>query len=617
MDIYSYAQDIVTTYKNGTNAVDVVEGLSFAMYNNLIETEFLASGHYRNGDFEKDGTLRPFHDIITRILENQRSAEEVDTSDLQLATNDSEFHLRAQLLNSYNQDWLDNNHIDLMLNDAIETRGKNGGVLLKVVESTDDIAIEVVDWSTYAGDEADIENGVKVITMFYTPSKLLETAEEMDWDIEVAKKGIELYANANKEESGYREQRETTGNYVLVREVSGSLPRQMIDENADEYTYSFQMHYLIGTEFHDEGGSKGMTLLSLEPEKSPFYYLPYKKRGNNANMLGIGMVEKAKHAQVQSNRGAQNYKKAMEFASTHVLQSASKNLKGKNVLSQVPSGTIIQHEEGKPIQGVDMSPQALRYLDAYLASWQNQVDRATGTYAVSTGEQLPSGTPYRLGAILDQNAQSQFDLRRQEFGILLNRIYQDRIIPYFIEKIKNASELNLKFSADELQKIDDDIEAKIIDKKIIKRWFAGAYKTLPPIQRFQAMMSDRAMYIEGMDEILKKGQSRRTIVNDIGADWRKYWNEAKGKIYVQVTNEKKKKGTALESINNILLQYLQFKPQLDQDPEARKLFNSIVQFAGIDPIDFTNSQPIEPVQAGAKPLKEKEPQTMTARNVEN
>jgi hypothetical protein len=201
--------------------------------------------------------------------------------------------------------------------------------------------------------------------------------------------------------------------------------------------------------------------------------------------------------------------------------------------------------------------------------------------------------------------------------MLLNRIYVERIIPHFIEKIKNSNELNLKFDADELEKIDEEIESKIADKKIIKNWFDGVYAKLPPIQRFQAMKTDRAMLIEGMDKELKKGKSRRRIVNDMGEKWRKYWAETDGKIYAQVTNEKSKKGIMLETINNVMLQYLQYKPQLDQDPEARKLFNSIVQTAGLPPIDFTNSQPVDPVQAGAKPLKEKEPQTITARNVEN
>jgi hypothetical protein len=610
--------DINKTYKNSENQVDVVEGLAFTMYDSLVEVEFLSSGHYINGDYDEDGNLKPFHDIVTRILENQRAAEEIDTADIRIAADDPDFFTRALLMDKYNQEWLYKNRIDQKLNDMIETRGKYGGVLVKITEGDDDLHLDVVDWTTFAGDEVDLESGVKVITSYYTPAKLLEMAETKGWDIDQVKEAIELYAEADQDDSEYKEQRETTGKYVIVRELSGTLPKKFIDENADEHSYSFQIHYVAGTEFTSEDGmNQTKTLYSEELDENPYYYLPYKKRGGNANMLGIGMVERAKHAQVQSNRAAQQYKRAMDFASTHVLQSSSQNLKGKNVLTQLKSGTILHHEDNKPISGVDMSPQALAHLDRYLSNWQNQVDRATGTYSVSTGESLPSGTPYRLGAILDQNAQSQFDLRREEMGILLGRIYQERIIPYFIRKIKNSNELNLKFNPDELERIDYEIEQKIADKQIIKNYFDGAYNEAPAMMKFEMMRADRAAIMQGLDKELKKGKSRRTIKNDMKNDWRKYWDEAKDKVYAEVTNERRKKGVVLESVNNILMQYLQFKPQLDQDPEARKLFNEITTLAGLNPIDFSNSAPAQqPANAQAEGLEEEKPLAQSARNQE-
>jgi hypothetical protein len=606
-NIYTLVSGIVNDYRDESNEIDVVEGLSFRMYTTVREVEFLSSGHYMNGDEDEDGQLRPFMDVTTRILENQRAAEEIDTSDLRIVSDNPDFYTRAMLLDKYNQEWLRKHRVDQFLNDAIEARGKYGGLLIKVTEDDDDIQLSVVDWTRFAGDAADLEYGLKIVTHYYTPAQLLDVAKARGWDMDEAKEAIKLYAQADMEDSEYHEQRETTGKYVLVREVTGTLQRKFIDEDADEFEYAYQIHYLAGTEFKDtDGKSVAKTLFSEELEQSPYYYLPYKKRGGNAKLLGIGQVERAKHAQVQSNRAAQQWKRAMDFASTHVLQSSSKNLKGKNVLSQVKPGTIIYTDENRPISGVDMSPQALQHLDRYLMSWQNTVDRATGTYSVSTGEDLPSGTPYRLGAILDQNAQSQFDLRREEFGILINRIYQERIIPFFIRQIKNSDELNLKFNPDELEQIDMEIETREADKQIIKNYFDGAYNDLPPAQKFEAMGADRMMIMDGMDKELKKGKSRRTIKNDMGLQWRSFWDETKDKVYVEVTNESRKKGVMLESINNVLLQYLQYKPQLDQDPEARKMFNDIVQIAGLNPIDFANSQPMEPAQTGAKPMQNQE-----------
>lgn len=588
-DIYSLAQGVVDRYRNNSDQNDVVEGLSFDMYEHVREVEFLTSSHYMTGDFDENGDLKPFHDIITRILENQRASEEVDSADINITTDDSDYYTRAMLISKFNQDWLAHENIGQFLNDAIETRGKYGGLLVKVTETEDEIELEVVDWNSFAGDVQDLATGIRVINHFYTPSRLLEVAQERGWDIDQCKEAIELYAEADNDED-LRVQKETTGKYVLVREVTGDLPETYLKEDGDEFVYSHQIHYLAGTEFHDnEGNSLAKTLFSDELKQSPYYYLSYKKRGGTNKMMGIGMVERAKHGQVQNNRGAQQYKKALDFASTHVLQSASKNLKGKNVLTQMKSGSILKVDDGKPISGVDMSPQALAHLDRYMQAWQMQVDKATGTYGVATGDssQLPSDMPYRLGAILDQNAQAPSDLRREEFGIFLNQIYTERIIPFFIKQVKKESVLKLKFNPEELMQMDRDVAQYNADQSVLDNYFSGAYDDLPTGMKWITMQEDQVRFMEETQTMFKRQKSRRTIT-----DFPKgYWQDVADKLYVEVTNERKKKGAVLESINNVLLQYLQYKPQLDADPEARKLFNDIVQIAGLDPIDFSNTAP--------------------------
>jgi hypothetical protein len=589
--IYDVANATANTYRNDGGRHEVVEGLSFHMYESIREIEFLTSGHYMTGDYDENGDIKPFADIMTRLLENQRTAEEVDTADLAFATDDPDYYTRAMLLSKFNDDWLAKHNIGKKLNEAIEARGKYGGLLMKVTESDDDLELEVVDWNSFAGDPQDLKTGVRVINHFYTPSQLIEVAKNRGWDMSAVTEAIELYSDDTITEN-HREQKETQGNYVLVREVTGDMPKYFLsdDEEKDEHNYVHQIHYIAGSEIKgDKGDSKGVTLFSAELPMSPYYYLPYKKRGGNEHMLGIGVVERARHGQIQTNRAAQQYKRSMDFASTHVLQSASKNLKGKNVLTQMKSGSILQVEENKGISGVDMSPQALRFLDNYLAQWQGIVDRATGATSIGTGETQPSGTTYRLGAILDQNAQSQFDLRRQEFGIYLNEIYTERIIPFFIKQIRKKKELKLKFNPEELRKLDEDVENYRADQEILKNYFDGVYDELPPMMKWVAMGEDKGAIMEGMDTMLKKQKSRRTITDFPDG----YWNDVADKLYVTVSNERRKKGIVLESLNNVLIQYLQYKPQLDADPEARKLFNQIVETAGLNPIDFTNTAPAQ------------------------
>lgn len=604
--IYALAQDAVNNYRNESSRMDVVEGLPFFMYESVREAEFFTSGHYITGDYDENGDLKPFHDICTRLLENQRSAEEVDIADLEITTDDPDYYTRALLISKFNQDWLYQKNIGKFLNEAIETRGKYGGLLVKVVEADDEFDLEVVDWNAFNGDPMDLRSGLKVINHFYTPSQLIEVGKERGWDMAAVTEAIELYAEANISES-YKEQKETQGNYILVREVCGDLQKQYLEETDDEHVYVHQIHYIAGTEIlDDEGESKGVTLFSAELDESPYYFLPYKKRGSNDRVLGVGVVERAKHAQVQTNRAAQQYKRAMDYASTHVLQSASKNLKGKNVLTQLKSGAILHHDDGKPITGVDMSPDALNHLDRYMQSWQMQVDKATGTSAIATGsgEDLPASMTYRLGAILNQNSQSAFDLRREEFDIFMNQIYTERIIPWMIKQIKKKKVLKLKFNTEEIMKLDKDVENYRADEFVLDGYFSGKYDNLPPMMKFVAMEQDKMMIMQDLDLALKKQKNRRAITDFPDG----YWDQVADKLYVSITNERKRRGVVAERLQNVMMQYLQYKPMLDQDPEARQMFDNIMVASGLDPIDWTNTpqQPQgQPAPQGGAPKQEK------------
>lgn len=578
--IHEIVRDVKQNYEYDN--IDTVEGMEFNMHDRIVENEFLSNSRYVSGDYDDNGDLKPFHDIITRILENAGTAEDVDTKDFPLKTNDPDYYVRARILNAYNQDWMQEKHMDQFHNLATETRRKHGGLLVKVVESAEDLNLEVVDWTNFAGDAADLESGIKVIRNFYTPSALITKGMEMGWDMEAVNRAIELYAEADQDDE-YKEQKETTGKYILVREVSGVIERQYLDENAPEFEYSYQVHYLAGSEFHsDKGGEQGVTLDAFELDESLYYYLPYVKRTIAGKTLGVGLVERSRHAQIATNVAAQQYKHSLDLASTHVLQSASKNLKGKNVLTNMKRGTILKVDDGKPVSGVDMSPQALAHLDRYMQQWQIQVDRATSTFAVATGEELPSGTPYRLGAILDQNAQSSFDKRREEYGIFINRIYQERIIPFFIRQIKKKKTLSLKFDPEQLMEMDKDTAQYRADKQIISEYLNGDFDGAPPAMKMALIDVRREELMNDVNTQLKRGKDRRNI-----SEFPKgYWEGVANKVYAEVTNEKRDKGRVLETINTALMQYAQLKPLLETDKNARKMFNDLLAAAGQPPLKF-------------------------------
>lgn len=64
-----------------------------------------------------------------------------------------------------------------------------------------------------------------------------------------------------------------------------------------------------------------------------------------------------------------------------------------------------------------------------------------------------------------------------------------------------------------------------------------------------------------------------------------YYAKAKKKVRVVITNEQKNRAVMMESLSKILMSVAK-APQILQDPKLKKLFNKIMEMAGISPIEM-------------------------------
>ena len=81
----------------------------------------------------------------------------------------------------------------------------------------------------------------------------------------------------------------------------------------------------------------------------------------------------------------------------------------------------------------------LRNLDQLIADWNRlmqDADRLSNTFEVVRGESLPSGTPFRLGLLIDQNAGRMFILLRQKITLVYKRVFREWILPEMITGMK-------------------------------------------------------------------------------------------------------------------------------------------------------------------------------------
>lgn len=613
--IHAFIRRAIDNYEK--EEPEIVDGLTFNTFNILKEVEYMANNRYLLGEKDENDNYKPFYNITTRLLNNQKSAEDIDRKDMVITTDNPNYFGRAFLLNKFNQSWMRRAKLARVLNDFTETRGKYGGVLLKKTEGDGELYIDVVDWHNVIVDQIDIKSGAIIENKYYTPAELIKEAQHRGWDMEEVKRAIELYTEEDQDDmlraGNTAGKKEAISGYILVRECYAVMEKSMLDEDAEEHDYSMQIHVVAGSEIvDDKGQDKGVVLFQTELKESPFKYLPYRKRSVKGSELGVGIVEEARQAQIWTNYGIMAEKNALDFGSKVAVQTASKKFKGKNVLTDFKNGAIFEHEEGKPFTSIDLTPKGIGQLQNFMVQWEEQITKALNVSDVSTGQDTQSGTPYRLGALLDQNAQSVYNQRREEAGDFWNEVYAEWVIPYLIKQIKKEDSIVAELTPDEMMRIDEDFAAFTANGQIIQNLLDGKYDGMDPAMRLMVLEEEQNAIKMQLRKRLQRQKNKREFSFPEG-----YWDkDVVFQLDVQISNEQKQKQAFLETRSNILTQYLQYAPMIKADPAARKIFEGLVEASGMSSIDFDftptpNEQMQQPGQP--QPQQQQQPQIETAK----
>lgn len=597
-NIHDFISTTIDDYKE--HEIELADGCMWSQYDELQTIEYLITGHFEQGDSDPDtGLPKPVYDIISRIRLNQHSAEDIDVADLMLKADDPKYYLHSWLLSKFNRVWLRSNRMNDVLDDATQTRGDYGGVLLKVTEDTSNLFIDVVNWHHIVTDPNDIENGVKIEKLFLTPAQLLDEAEARGWDMEAANEAISTAEDTVDEENS--DDKKTLGKYVFVTELHGVLPVAVYKEamgqeydEKDERTYKSYIFITANStkakNVDDGSGSTrkeslGVLLFAEEEKENPYYYLPYEKLKSRS--LGRGTVEKSKHAQWWTNKAIKNEQDAMEYAGRVFAQAPTGNkaLK-KNLLTGLKNGTVLEYTPGSPITPLSLAPAGLGHFGNLVDRWNMQLERSTFTFAANTGEQVPSGTPFRQTALLNNEAGKPAGLRRDQMGELWKTIYRERVIKFLVKQARQKEKLETEFTLEELRVLDEKIAAWRATNIIVDKMLSGAYDRLPVQTRWLDIEQEYGELVASTKQDLADLGDMRWF----GGFPDGFWDGVENHVVPDVSNTDRVKSVYLDVLSNILQTVSgSYDPNTGkflilEDPTLRTIFEEMMETAGYSPL---------------------------------
>lgn len=563
----SIKQELEIIKTNYDKTIDLVEGLPFSQKDKIRTIEFYSNSKYLNGNKDELGREKPFMQILNAICDVENTAKDIDTKDIQIISDDSNHYLESWLLSKDMYVWMKEADFAKTLNDMRDVHTRYGSLLIKKVIKDGKLTIELPEWKNILTDQVDIIKGGIVETHWMTANELSKMTEWKNID-----KVLE------KLKGGGSSKR------IPVYEIRGEFSRATYKDaegekynTKDEKEFSYQLYYIAGNPVESgkiESYETYETLYCEDDTERVYKYLARKPKAGRA--FGVGVYEEGEEAQVWTNDAVLKQYRAMEYTTKVIAQTASKKLKGRNLLTETDDGTVLETEPDKPITALNLLPSGgLNQYGLLIEQWYDQLQKTTSAYSAQRGDTPPSGTPFRLQATVLQQSSSVFKVLQQEFGIFLTEVIEDWVMPYLSKQLSKEHLLAYDFSPEELKEIDERFSQHYANENTKSKILSGGIATPEEYQ----------VWIDNADEFIKRTKSKRFI--KIPKD---FYKNLEVKVTVNITGEQRNKAATLESLNNILVTYAS-NPSLAGDPVASQILMKIVELsgAGISPVTLTSA----------------------------
>jgi hypothetical protein len=222
-----------------------------------------------------------------------------------------------------------------------------------------------------------------------------------------------------------------------VYERYAMCPESEVIVGGDDDKYVLVVAMLMPTKSNKKYQKKGEEsghILFKEVTDCPYAEAHWERQ--DGRWLGIGEVEKQFENQIARNLTANMRRRALLWGSKKIFQTMKDGV-GKNLVKDVRDGDVMFVGESGEITQVAMESRNLAEFSADEQVWETNSKEKSFAFEVATGENMPSGTPFRLGVMLSNSVAQYYDLKKENLGLFLKEAFFELMIPIFIKETKN------------------------------------------------------------------------------------------------------------------------------------------------------------------------------------
>ncbi len=577
---------LVQNYKKNflSKSIKIVDGLEFNQYDTLRRIYLYSHGVFESGDTDDQGNPKFFYDLVTHRADQAKKNIDLDTKDVYIKSEGGEMNmLRSWLLRKEFMGYAKETHFGEKLNDMSDDLPVWGTVVWKKID--DEEVVHQVELINLMNDP-----GVKHLKdSSLTIERHIMTAEEMyemkSWNKEAVEAIIakgrhvspQSFMTVNGAVNAFANVIDEVTPTYEVYEVWGMLPENVFDKEDVPNPDPKKRRYGMGLVGNIEEGSREAKLFVKPTTKDQFPYKSVHMRRKKGRYLGYGYTEALFSLTEKANELTNRFYQGLRIGAMHLYQTRNKGFI-RNVLSDLEDGDII--ETPNELTPIPTEIRAFQQYQQELNNIERQADKICNSFESVTGENMPSGTPFRLGAQQMTSATKLFDRVKQDEGLFVEYAFNEWILPRWAEKINMEHTLELLGDVDDLQQY-----YAICDR--IKQWnfiknYIIAESEFPSPEELQTVMAVGPGDYDSNPKPI-------TVEKD-------FYRDQKYSLKVVTTGENEAKKANLESMFG-LAQTIIANPAALQDDRVMKLVQKITESSGaLSPIDINliSRQPTNP-----------------------
>lgn len=583
MTVYEYIKQEENNWR--VVRVPITKSKDWNMSEHIERCTNVANGWFHSGN--NDGT-RPYDDIVTPIINVAFRTEGFDVKDVVPFIENPDEDYKSLLIKKYHPLFARKNLLDELFDEIVESSIIYDLVLIKEVSG---VKPEVVDLKTIAFcDQTNVLAGPICIKHQYTPQELTEM--DSKWDKDKIRQAIIMSKEEKTVPTTNGDQTvKTPSKYIEVYELRGNLPENWIKSDGDSFNYVPQLHIVCFYKSVD-GERNGITLYSGRDRKltETFKALKIDKVRSKGRACGRSIVESLFEHQVWINYDAIKIKKLLDSAFNLIISDSTELANQK--LDELKSNTILKQEKGANTQRITSDLGNITAFSNHQATLESKARIIGSASDAQLGTNPASGTPFALQSLVVQQGQGIHEYRQGKIAsFVADIIYPEIIMKKLVEDMNNGKTFSEVLSLDEIKYITDKIVTNELNSRKKEMLIGG--KIMTP--------EEESIFETTIRESFKNGGERKFF--EILKDELK---EIPIKVFINIKQKQKDMSVYADKVTNILREILRDPTKFSQVPGVGKVFNQLLENAGLNAVDFSTivnaPQPELPAPVGEAEL---------------